>query len=337
MRKIKLLFTLCALLFAHLAVAQNTNIYVWDVTRSMIGEGTVIGVKTPNVYDKVEEYLIKDIEKISIPSTRIVVIPFQEDVLRDYIITADDATPESKRSVIAKIKETGPACFKLTHSRTNIAGPIYYALQNYQDKSRNDKVVVLTDGVQNMAGGSEALVDAIKEWNRSSVATDFMVYVLTTENAKRPIIEPIPNVDFTDTDRFTNQIETLNLTPSQRVDLNIKNDKSLKITFAKNSETAIPDGVEVTIKSEPGCPLRIDEKATIVGGSICLALQFDYETLKNQFPQEETYCKLQLDLVEASKIYSENSEKVKVVLTPSEVTLVIKNKKERVLKVELID
>ncbi|MBR2026604.1 MAG: VWA domain-containing protein [Alistipes sp.] len=337
MRKIKLLFTLCALLFAHLAVAQNTNIYVWDVTRSMIGEGTVIGVKTPNVYDKVEEYLIKDIEKISIPSTRIVVIPFQEDVLRDYIITADDATPESKRSVIAKIKETGPACFKLTHSRTNIAGPIYYALQNYQDKSRNDKVVVLTDGVQNMAGGSEALVDAIKEWNRSSDATDFMVYVLTTENAKRPIIEPIPNVDFTDTDRFTNQIETLNLTPSQRVDLNIKNDKSLKITFAKNSETAIPDGVEVTIKSEPGCPLRIDEKATIVGGSICLALQFDYETLKNQFPQEETYCKLQLDLVEASKIYSENSEKVKVVLTPSEVTLVIKNKKERVLKVELID
>lgn len=337
MRKIKLLFILCALLFAHLAVAQNTNIYVWDVTRSMIGKGTVNGEKTPNVYDKVEEYLIKDIEKISIPSTRIVVIPFQEDVLREYVITAPDATPESKKAVIAKIKETGPVCFQLTHSRTNIAGPIYYALQNYQDKSRNDKVVVLTDGVQNMAGGSEALVDAIKEWNRSSDATDFMVYVLTTENAKRPIIEPIPNVDFTDTDRFTNQIETLNLTPSQRVDLNIKNDKSLNITFAKNSETAIPDGVEVTIKSEAGCPLRIDEKATIVGGNICLAPQFDYETLKNQFPQEETYCKLQLDLVEASKIYSENSEKVKVVLTPSEVTLVVKNKKERVLKVELID
>ena len=166
MKQIRLLLTLCSLLLAHLATAQNTNIYVWDVTRSMIGKGTVDGEKTPNVYDKVEEHLIGDINKISNPSTRIVVIPFQEDVLRNYIITAPDATPESKKAVIAKIKETGPACFQLAHSRTNIAGPIYYALQHYQDKNRNDKVVVLTDGVQNMAGGPEALKDAIENWEQ---------------------------------------------------------------------------------------------------------------------------------------------------------------------------
>lgn len=331
MKQIRLLLTLCSLLLAHLATAQNTNIYVWDVTRSMIGKGTVDGEKTPNVYDKVEEHLIGDINKISNPSTRIVVIPFQEDVLRNYIITAPDATPESKKAVIAKIKETGPACFQLAHSRTNIAGPIYYALQHYQDKNRNDKVVVLTDGVQNMAGGPEALKDAIENWEQKKDPADFMVYVMCSENAGIPLPPgpvPVPPGVWT---------EILSLVPSQKIDFNIKNDKKLNITFNKNSETAIPDGVEVTIKSEAGCPLRIDEKATIVGGNICLAPQFDYETLKSQFPQEVTYCKLQLDLVEASKIYSENSEKVKVVLTPSEVTLVIKNKKERVLKVELID
>lgn len=335
MKQIRLLLTLCSLLLAHLATAQNTNIYVWDVTRSMIGKGTVKGEKTPNVYDKVEAYLIKDIEDISIPSTRIVVIPFQEDVLRNYIITAPDATPESKKAVIAKIKETGPACFQLAHSRTNIAGPIYYALQHYQDKNRNDKVVVLTDGVQNMAGGPEALKDAIENWNRRSDATDFMVYVMTTKNATKPTEEELEKVHFNDPSVIQKQIKTLSLTPSQKVEFNIKDGKDLNISFAKNDNAPIPDGVEISIKSEPGCPLHIDEKATIVGGNICLAPKFDYEVLKNQFPQEVTSCKLLLSIVNRDDILRKDN--TCVVLTPSEVTLVIKNKKERVLKVELID
>lgn len=329
MKQIRLLLTLCSLLLAHLATAQNTNIYLWDVTRSMIGKGTVNGEKTPNVYDKVEEHLIGDINKISNPSTRIVVIPFQEDVLRNYIITAPDATPESKKAVIAKIKETGPACFQLAHSRTNIAGPIYYALQHYQDKNRNDKVVVLTDGVQNMAGGPEALKDAIENWVQTKDPADFMVYVMCSENAGIPLPPgpvPVPPGVWT---------EILSLIPSQKIDFNIKNDKKLNITFNKNSETAIPDGVEVTIKSEPGCPLHIDEKATIVGGNICLAPQFDYEVLKNQLPQEVTSYKLQLSIVNGEDIMTNNN--THIMLVPSEVTLVIRNKKERVLKVELID
>ena len=335
MKQIRLLLTLCSLLLAHLATAQNTNIYVWDVTRSMIGKGTVKGKKTPNIYDKVEEYLIKDIENISIASTRIVVIPFQEDVLRNYIITAPDATPESKKAVIAKIKETGPACFKLTHSRTNIAGPIYYSIERYQESNRNDKVVVLTDGEQNMAGGNKALAEAIKHWSLRSEGTDFMVYVMTTENATRPIDENVENVEFVGDSVITRQITTLGLTPSQRVDFNIKNDKNFNITFEKNSDIAIPDGVEISIKSEPGCPLQINETATIEGNNICLAPLFDFETLKKQLPQEVTSYKLQLSIVNGEDILTNNN--THIMLVPSEITLVIRNKKERVLKVELID
>jgi hypothetical protein len=162
-----------------------------------------------------------------------------------------------------------------------------------------------------------------------------MVYVMTTKNATKPTEKELDKVHFNDPTVIQKQIKTLSLTPSQKVEFNIKDGKDLNISFAKNDNAPIPDGVEVTIKSESGCPLRIDEKATIVGGNIRLTPQFDYEVLKNQFPQEVTSCRLLLSIVNRDDILRKDN--TCVVLTPSEVTLVIKNKKERVLKVELID
>ena len=61
MKKLYLFLVLCACCLMSSAWAQNRNIYIWDVTRSMIGKGMVNGQATPDVYDKVEDYLIKDI------------------------------------------------------------------------------------------------------------------------------------------------------------------------------------------------------------------------------------------------------------------------------------
>lgn len=335
MKGFKLLLSLCLLLVVEAAQAQNNNIYVWDVTRSMIGKGTVNGQKTPNVYDKVENYLIEDIKNISIPSTRIIVIPFQEGVLFDYILTAPDATQKSKDAIIAQIKEVGPKCFTLPHSNTNIAGPIDYAFEQYQRADHNDKVVVLTDGAQNMAGGRDALNRAIQRWSLNSEERDYMVYVMTTTNAEKPTDGEVDKVVYVDHNEFKEQIVSLSLSPKQNIDFNINDMTSFVISFTKNSDIAIPDGIKVAVKSQYGCPLAIDEEYVISNGAITIAPKFDFETLKRELPAEVAPYKLQLSIVNADEV--KEKHKTLVSLTPAEITLTIKYKRERILTVELMD
>ena len=332
MKGFKLLLSLCMLFAVEAAQAQNNNIYVWDVTGSMIGKGiNDNGQKTPNV----EAYLVEDIQNISIPSTRIIIIPFQDGVLLDYIITAPDATQKSKNEVIAKIKETGPKCLALRHSRTNIAGPIDYAFEKYQRDDHNDKVVVLTDGVQNTAGGREALESAIKRWSLNAEERDYMVYVMTTANAKMPTDGEVSKVFYVDHNEFKEQVVTLSLTPKQNIDFNINDMTSFVVSFTKNSDIAIPDGIKVAVKSQNGCPLAIDEEVVISNGAISLAPKFDFETLKSQLPNEVAPYKLQLSITNADEV--KEKHKTLVSLTPSEITLTIKYKRERILTIELMD
>lgn len=332
MKKFYWLLTLILCCLAANAQGQNRNIYIWDVTRSMIGQGTVDGKKTPNVYKDVEDYLIKDIQRIQNQNTEIIVVPFQERVLEDYIIKVGDATAESKKKIFSKIKEYGPLCMALPHSNTNISEPLRFVQRKYQKPDCNNKLVLLTDGKQNMNGGMSALADAVKNWSNSSENNELLIYVLTTENAVAPTTV-LPGVHYVNPGEFKQQIVSIVLKPIRDVKFNIKDDKALTIPFICDSDVALPSGIEVRVKNLPGSPIQVDEKVIMKNNQIQIVPQYVYDELKQRLP-EVSSAKLVLSIENNDDLLKQNK---KVMLRPSETQWVLINKKERVLTITVVE
>lgn len=334
MKRLYLLLILCACSLANEVWAQNRNIYIWDVTASMIGKGTTeSGEKTPDVYDKVEGYLINDIKRVANTYTEIIVIPFQEGVLLDYVLTVPNSTEESKQEIIGRIKEVGPKCLKLNHRRTNISEPLLFAKEKYQKSDKENKIVLLTDGCQNMNGGMEALAKAVNDWDRQANECDFLVYILTTENAKKPT-DDLENGEYYSTSHFVDQVERLLVKPASEVSFNIKDNKSVAIDFKNNSTISLPVGAKIRVKSEAGAPIVIDEVVELVDGKIQVSPSYDYESLKRQLADRESM-RLMLSVENNDLLVKEQKKKLIIVPDYSQVTLI--NKKERVLTISIVE
>ena len=334
MKRLYLLLILCACCLVNNAWAQNRNIYIWDVTASMEGRGTTdSGEKTPNVYDDVEGYLINDIQRVANAYTEIVVIPFQEGVLSDYILTVPNSTDESKQEIIDRIKEVGPKCLKLSHRRTNISEPLLFAKSKYQKSDKENKIVLLTDGYQNMKGGMEALAEAVNSWDRQAEECDFLVYVLTTKNAIKPT-DDLVNGDYVPVDHFVDQVERLLVKPTPEVSFNIKDNKSIAIYFKNNSSISLPVDAKIRVKSEVDAPIVIDEVVELVNGQIQLSPNYDYATLKHQLAEREQM-RLNLSVENNDILVKEQKKKLIIVPNYSQVTLI--NKKERVLTISIVE
>lgn len=300
----------------------------------MIGKGTTeSGEKTPNVYDAVEGYLIKDIQRVANAYTEIVVIPFQEGVLSDYILTVPNSTDESKQEIIDRIKEVGPKCLKLSHRRTNISEPLLFAKSKYQKSDKENKIVLLTDGYQNMKGGMEALAEAVNSWDRQAEECDFLVYVLTTKNAIKPT-DDLVNGDYVPVDHFVDQVERLLVKPTPEVSFNIKDNKSIAIYFKNNSSISLPVDAKIRVKSEVDAPIVIDEVVELVNGQIQLSPNYDYATLKHQLAEREQM-RLNLSVENNDILVKEQKKKLIIVPNYSQVTLI--NKKERVLTISIVE
>lgn len=334
MKKLYLFLILCACCLTSSAWAQNRNIYIWDVTRSMIGKGMVNGQATPDVYDKVEDYLIKDINRIANNHTEIVVIPFQEGVLFDQIISVPNSTDDSKKQIIEKIKQTGPLCMKLKHSNTNISEPLLYAQRTYQKADKVNTLVLLTDGRQNMNGGMDALREAIIGWSNNADEDEFLIYVLTTENAEQPTSEDLDNVDYVTEGEFVNQLVRLQLKPTSEIAFNIKDQKSINVSFANNSDVPLPTGAKIRVQSQAGAPIAINEVVELVNGAICITPDFDYEALKTQLA-EEVSMRLVYSVENNDELKAKQNKKVAIVPAHSQVKLI--NKKERVLTISVVE
>ncbi len=300
----------------------------------MIGKGRVNGQATPDVYDKVEAYMIKDINRIANSHTEIVVIPFQEGVLYDYIISVPNSTDESKAQIIEKIKQTGPLCMKLPHSNTNISEPLLYAQRTYQKPDKVNMLVLLTDGCQNMNGDMSALRDAIIGWNNNSDEDEFLIYVLTTENAEQPTPDDLDKVRYVNNSEFANQLICMQLKPTSKIPFNIKDQKSINVSFANNSDVPLPTGTKIRVQSQAGAPIVIDEVVELVNGAIQIYPNFDYEVLKRQLA-EEVSMRLMYSVENNDELKATQNKKVAIVPAYSQVKLI--NKKERVLTISVVE
>lgn len=323
-----LLFLLCAADGVGMSCfAQNIldrRIYLWDVTLSMKGKGAK---ETPNIYNDVVDFLVRDINSLTDSSTEIVVLPFQTSVLETW---CTKATEEGKKAIVAQIK--GYQNDLMTN--TNIAGPIEYVKNNHINNNRRNMLILLTDGQQSRQfGGNDKLLESIRGWQEYAQMNDaYLVYVMLTDEAVNDGIKHEADRQ----ERFCivtppMGMEFVELNPAVS-SFNIKDDRTIKIVFTSNKNIAIPDNLRISVQTGEDSPFEIDTTAEIRNGRIEITPEYDYETLKTRLPEQS-----QIKLV----LNAENSDEIKkstgkiVLLSPSSVKMDLINKREKTLTIKM--
>lgn len=274
MKKI-LLFIVMALVSVTNVMAQGESknmrtIYIWDLTLSMDGLGFAKGAKTPKVYPDVEQVLISDIRAYAEKDGEkrdVVIVPFQERVLTEYVMKIDGCTPEKVNWLVNELQNKGPYCmYKVKHKNTNISDALEYATQNYQDANRQNRIVLLTDGEQNVNGGMDRLRNVVLEWDKEQarkLSEDKLFYILTTENAPSPVqqgdnpgnTKVIPTVEF---ERMVSGIDFV----AEDGSFNLLEEKSsFEVKLICHNASAI-SGSQLKLAvstADPNAPLQINE------------------------------------------------------------------------------
>ena len=307
--------------------AQNIldrRIYLWDVTLSMKGKGAK---ETPNIYNDVVDFLVRDINSLTDMSTEIVVLPFQTTVLETW---RAKATEEGKKAIVAQIK--GYKNDVMTN--TNIVGPIEYVKNKHIDDNRRNMLILLTDGQQSQQfGGNDKLLESIRGWQEYAQMNDaYLVYVMLTKEAVNDgikyeadrqervcIVTPPMGMEFVE----------LNPAVSS---FNIKDDRTINIVFTSNKNIAIPENLKISVRTIEESPLEIDAVSEICNGRIEITPKYDYETLKTQLP-EQSQIKLVLNAVNSDEI-KKSTGKI-VLLSPSSVKMNLINKREKTLTIKM--
>ena len=188
--------------------------FLWDVTTSMYGkkiDGSRADV-SKDMYDEVQNNLIKQINKIDDETAEIVVIPFQAGVIYDYLEKecndnrqewkCKSATSENKSKLIKKIKDNKgvfPEIAKKRGGGTDILSSLQWTTENIFDKTRTDILFLLTDGSQEgekvikRSGGKDALEKYINsDWKNFALSRNVQgFYLVLTEEANNGA----PNID----------------------------------------------------------------------------------------------------------------------------------------------
>lgn len=334
MKKLSLVvILLLSILLPEIAMAQNKTtrkIYLWDVTLSMKGykNGEFhTQDKTLNIYDKVVEWLLKDINSVNNPSTEIIVLPFQEKILDT--IRVNEVSNETKKYLAEKIK----GFYNDEVTRTNISVPLTEAYNKYAKHNRYNDFVILTDGGQNTAGGNEALNRALDRFRKTdSISPEsFLYYVLLTDKAKLDTdIAPGKNIMIIDPSQSTRDKLTISIPNiiSYKLD---ENKSELEISL--NAERIIPEGVKMRIFAESlEYNIYIDEVVNVVENKVKVSVNYDYESVKYQVP--EVYnIPLYVELINDEELFSKYN--VNIVPSKLQSSLSLINKPYKKLTIKL--
>ena len=233
--------------------------YLWDVTLSMKGYNGA-----PDIYDKVVEVMVKDIQSITNERTEIVVVPFQDtkydQVWREY------ATPEGKAAIIRRIRDYKNG--KVTN--TNISAPLQYVVDEIFTADKIDIMKLMTDGNDNV--NPAKLHDILNRWCEIAKQKDaYGYYILLTNGAKNKdlslVLKGICNfeeVDVSDMLDGIADIRQINSTWKEGILINIRDEynKPKRLTFnVYSGDGSIPAGFKIHFKTLPNDYIEIDEVA----------------------------------------------------------------------------
>lgn len=289
--KNRIVFIIFFSLIAQSIFSQFKNerrIYLWDVTLSMKGQGSL---NEPDIYDNVVKAIEIDINSISDEETEIIVLPFQVNILEEW---KGVATAVGKADIIRKIKSYN----NTTLSYTNINKPFKEIINKYLSKERRDIVLLLTDGVQNDKNESiQDFISTIQKWCSISAEKDaYAFYVMLTNFAKdERILSAIRNSCRITPIEVKNptqgiDINFVELLPTQNIKYNIKDDagKKIKLSFSCKKNIEIPTNTKIKVISEENPYLDVNSITLISGNSIEfeVKLKDSYTNLKKQLPQD---------------------------------------------------
>ena len=138
---------------------------------------------SPNIWQPTKDYLKKDLEKHT-TGTSLHIIPFQDKVLPSFNFKAEDFNENKWKQIDSALD----GCVQNV-TYTNICDA-WDAIDGYIDSHKDNYVVLLTDGLDNVKG-MDALVEKLKKWCGKYPNT-YAFYVLLTEAAvDKKVIEAI--------------------------------------------------------------------------------------------------------------------------------------------------
>lgn len=179
MKGLKTILFFLSLIMSLSVVAQRERnyIYLLDCTKSMTGHKG-----SPNIWTSTKNYLYNELQKHT-PGTTLHVVPFQEVVLPAYSF---DATNLNWKKIE---KDLDQHVLKITN--TNICDA-WDAIKKYIDKHKDNYVILLTDGVDNVYGMA-AVAKKLSDWC-GTIPNTYAFYVQLTQAAIDPSVAKIINI-----------------------------------------------------------------------------------------------------------------------------------------------
>jgi len=328
-------------LFGYAQISKkNNHIFIWDVTLSMKGYNNA-----PDIYNDVVDVMVNTLSNIEENGSDIYIIPFQDKVLQTY---TQKATAAGKQQAIDFVK--GFNNENKTYTNICIAWEKAISLLNNNEKNI---VYLLTDGEQSELASKgypksclNAVIDqycALALRNENS----YTFYISMTDKLsptfKSKLKQACPEyLRFIEGTPPTNIIGIQPTSTTQIVNLR-ENDLSFTQyfdvvghlppefkfnTIIDTKGLNLPSGVNIKIKN--------NQNRVIENGKVKFELSIDandIKTLRSTAPEEMTatvfYTKQDLKKLGLTNYIIE--------FTPDRIDLKIRNKKEKTLKITLLD
>jgi len=324
-------------------IAQKSNhIFIWDVTLSMKGYND-----SPNIYDDVVDVMVRTLNNIEADGSSIYIIPFQDKVLQTNVQVANEA---GKQAAIDFVKNFNNE--EVTY--TNICVAWEKAIQLIDNRNKNF-LYLFTDGEQSDLSGKNpsynknCLNKIIDQYcaliNNTQNAYTFYISLNTSLPAALKqkfktrcpeylrLIEGVPPTGITGIQPTTN-VQVINL---------LEGDVSFTQYFDINGNLpsqfrfdALIDASNIALPSDISLKFNAATSRSIVNGKTDFVLNLQpnqIERLKKILPEESTvtviYAKQNLQQLGI------NNEIIE--FTPDRVMLKIRNKKEKTLKITVLE
>lgn len=321
---------------------KSNHIFIWDVTLSMKGYNN-----SPNIYNEVVEVMVHTLTNIEADGSSIYIIPFQDKVLQTNVQIANEA---GKQAAINFVKNFNNEAV----TYTNICVAWEKAIQLIDNRNKNF-LYLFTDGEQsdlsnkNQAYGKNCLNKIIDQYcalvNNTQNAYTFYISLNTNLptalkqkfKTRCPeylrLIEGVPPTGITGIQPTTN-IQVINL---------LEGDVSFTQYFDINGNLpqkfrydALIDAKNIALPSDISLKFNTATSRNIVNGKTDFTLNLQsnqIERLKKILPEESTvtviYAKQNLQHLGI------NNEIIE--FTPDRIMLKIRNKKEKTLKITILE
>lgn len=319
----------CLFLFAFSAQnlsSQNNRfndkkyIFLLDITKSMFG-----CCGSPDIFDEVRAHLITAIENINDPKTEIVLSTYQQKIINTWSIKA---TPQGKKELIDNLKKIDAK--NVPGQETNIL-LAWNEAKRHLDKEKINITFLLTDGEHNDPNVPiQRFYDEIPKWKE--ISSEQQAYMFIVELTDLAVDQKLRNIVAETKDvQIINGIEFFVLEINEPTPIiNLDDDLTFQLDLKKDNWNSKYNSIPLSLKIESE-HFDLDTK------------DLNFSNLPSKIklipkrPLEEI--KKNLDTVSflTVKVEYPTKEFPQVKILNNTIKIQINNKKEKVLKIEVVN